>query len=264
MNYIKSIVFNILWNGNMTKDFKLTRRLQQSDPLSPYIFGLCLDKLSHMISDAINNKNWIPMKAGKNGPPISHLMFTDDLLLSGEAFERRINVTLESLNNFFQASGQKVNHTKTSIFFSHNVKLELMAKITTKSGFNLTNDLVIYLGIPLVHKKVTKNMYNFLVNKVQEKLTSWKANCFSMAKRVILFKAIISLLPTYSMQVSLILGQTLLEIDKHQRVFIWGHDRNIRKIHIIPQDSLCQPKLCKGLSIRNLQKMNIAFLMKLV
>lgn len=61
------------------------RDLRQGDPLSPYLFFLCMDKLSHIISKAVDDGHWKPMKMGRQGPQISHLMFADDLLLCAHA-----------------------------------------------------------------------------------------------------------------------------------------------------------------------------------
>ena len=53
------------------------------------------------------------------------------------------------------ASGQKINYTKTNIFFSKNVKANLRDKIIEKSGFTPSFDLGMYLGVSLIHKRVT-------------------------------------------------------------------------------------------------------------
>jgi len=53
--------------------------------MSPYIFVMCMDKLSHIILQDVDEGKWIPMKASRNGPTISHLMFAYDMLLLGKA-----------------------------------------------------------------------------------------------------------------------------------------------------------------------------------
>ena len=55
----------------------------------------------------------------------------------------------------------------------------------------------------------------------------------SMAGWIILAKLVIEALPTYTMQVTIILTITLNDIEKHQRPFIWGHETSNRKIHTI-------------------------------
>jgi hypothetical protein len=46
---------------------------------------MCIDKFSHLISQAVDKGDWIAARAGRGGSFVSHLMFADDLLLFGEA-----------------------------------------------------------------------------------------------------------------------------------------------------------------------------------
>lgn len=64
---------------------KPSRGLRQGALISPYNFVICMEKLSHLIADAVEEKAWIPIRAGRNGPSIAHLLFTDDIMLFAEA-----------------------------------------------------------------------------------------------------------------------------------------------------------------------------------
>lgn len=57
MHRVMSVETNIKWNGVKFEYFRLHRGIQQGDPISSYIFMLCLDKLSHLISHAVDNGN---------------------------------------------------------------------------------------------------------------------------------------------------------------------------------------------------------------
>jgi len=78
---IISPTFKILWNSNKTEEFSPTRGIRQGDPLSPYLFVICMEKLYHIIDDQVEANYWKHMRAGRSGPLISHLLFADDLLL---------------------------------------------------------------------------------------------------------------------------------------------------------------------------------------
>lgn len=71
----------VLWNGEASKTITPSRGIRQGDPLLPYIFVLCMERLSQLIYKATSEGDWCPLAAGKNGIRISHLLFTDDMLL---------------------------------------------------------------------------------------------------------------------------------------------------------------------------------------
>lgn len=48
----------LIWNGKITDTIKRTRGLRQGNPLSPYIFVLCLECLSYWIQLKVNEEVW--------------------------------------------------------------------------------------------------------------------------------------------------------------------------------------------------------------
>lgn len=79
--------------------------------------------------------NWKPLKAGKNGPEVSHLMFADDLLLFGQATTSQMHCMRETLKKFCDMSGQQVSIEKTSMFFSKGVPGHHRKYLVELSGF---------------------------------------------------------------------------------------------------------------------------------
>ena len=118
---ISSPSMQLLWNGSKLDVFILSRCIRQGDPLSPYLFVICMEKLAHLIQTHISNGSWRPIRLNKGGPPLSHLFFADDLIIFAEARLDQVQVINECLSNFCAASGQKVNVSKTRVFFSHNI-----------------------------------------------------------------------------------------------------------------------------------------------
>jgi hypothetical protein len=113
MEGVTSVQTNVKWNGVRADFFKTQRGIRQGDPMSPYLFVLCMeDMLSHIISEAVYDGDWI----------VSHLMFADDLLLFDQATGRQMQCVMNILNKFCLLSGQKVSIEKTSILFSNDVR----------------------------------------------------------------------------------------------------------------------------------------------
>lgn len=254
---ISSVKTNVMWNGNRSEFFNPERGIRPGDPLSPYIFVLCMDKLSHLISQAVDEGEWKPMRAGRNGPNISHLMFADDLLLFGIAKEPQMQCVLGVLNNFCLMLGQQIDHDKTNILFSKNVPNELRRTLLTQSGFRETFSLGKYLGVLILGRAPRKGDFQYIVEKVKLKLSGWKAKQLSFAGRVTLSKAVIQAIPIYPMMSTDIPRSCLQEIQKLQRAFVWGEEENQRKAHLINWKTLMNPKELGGLAIRNLSTMNV-------
>lgn len=125
MHRVTSVETNINWNGSRGEFFPPQHGIRQANLISPYLFVLCMDKLSHIIEHEVNQKNRKGVKVGKKGNNISHLMFADDLLLFGEANEKQMKSVTKSLSTFCNLSGQEVNKNKSSILFSNNVKIRM-------------------------------------------------------------------------------------------------------------------------------------------
>lgn len=157
-----------------TDSFKPARGLRQGDPLSPYLFVMCLERLCHLIETAVDAKEWKPISLSRGGPKLSHICFADDLILFAEASVNQIRVIRKVLERFCTASGQKVSLEKSKIFFSSNVSLDLEKLISDESGIKATRDLGKYLGMPVLHKRINKDTFGEFLEKVSSRLSGWK------------------------------------------------------------------------------------------
>ena len=136
----------------------MSRGIRQGDPLSPYIFFLCIERLSHAINLAVRNGSWCPICLSRNGVPLTHLFFADDLLLLAEASCNQSHVINNVLNIFCSCSRELISKQKTQVYFSKNVTAEKARKISDSLGFAATDNLGKYLGMHLLRNRVTSHL----------------------------------------------------------------------------------------------------------
>lgn len=147
----------------------------------------------------MDSKQWKAIKLSRSGPPISHLFFADDLILFGEARNSQAYVMKNILKAFCSISGQKVNVAKSKLLVSKNTPSSLARCISQQVEIPLTQDLGVYLGMPLLHGRATKRTYGFLVDKVRKRLSGWKSRLLSKAAKSILIQSVSSTIPVYAM-----------------------------------------------------------------
>ncbi|KAH0639276.1 hypothetical protein KY285_035862 [Solanum tuberosum] len=63
----------------------LSRGIRQGHHMSPYLFIICMERLSRDINRKVDNKSWYPIKTTNSGPKISHLFFVVDPTLFARA-----------------------------------------------------------------------------------------------------------------------------------------------------------------------------------
>lgn len=102
---VRSSAMKVLWNGNVTESFYPTRGIRQGDPMSPYLFVFCMERLGHLIQDKLQNRSWRPISLSKDGPPLSHLFFADDLFIFEEASREQAHLIQDVLQDFCTSSG---------------------------------------------------------------------------------------------------------------------------------------------------------------
>ena len=53
-------------------------------------------------------------------------------------------------------------------------------------GMMVTSDLGRYLGVPIIHGRITKQMYAYVVDKMKRRISDWSTKYLSMAGRLVL------------------------------------------------------------------------------
>lgn len=182
----------------------------------------------------LNEANlWDPMKASRNDPSFSHLFFMDDLVLFAQADRKNCCNVRETLDSFCELSGQKASLHKSKVYFSPNIDPNLREEMCVILGINSTPNLGKYLGVPLKLLGSSSQDFNFVIDKVQNKLQRWKSNLLSIAEQVVLSQSVIAAIPSYVMQGCMLPNRVLNGVDRINRNFLWGFIEEAKRMHMV-------------------------------
>ena len=166
------------------------------------------------------------------------------------------------LRKYELASGQKINATKTTIFFSKNVPMTIKELIQNSLGVPEIKEYEKYLGLPVVVGRNKKASLNYIKERVWGKLQGWKEKLLSQAGKEVLLKAVVQAIPTFAMSCFRLPVGLCQDIEMLIRKFWWGQRGERRKIHWKKWEVMCKPKMEGGLGFKDLCKFNEAMLAK--
>jgi hypothetical protein len=264
MMCIRTVKYSVIVNGNPCGIITPSRGIRQGDPISPYLFLLCAEVLSAMITRANGEGRLMGVPTSKRGPKISHLFFADDSLLFCRATLMQWNHLSSILKVYEETSGQKMNENKTAIFFSKNTtetdkeQIQWVARIPTNQRYDT------YLGLPTLVGRSRTKAFKSIAKKVWKRLQDWKIKFLSQADKEVLLKAVIQAIPTYCMGVFLLPKVLCSEINSQMAKFFWGHKEKDKCIHWMSWSKLSLSKAQGGMGFRDLSCFNKAMLAKQV
>jgi hypothetical protein len=120
MRCVTSVSFSVRVNGVLSDVFKPSRGIRQGDPISPYLFLLCAERLLCLLKGIGPVHLSRGVRVGVHSPWILHLLFADDCIIFSEASQRGATHLQEILEVYSRGSGQLVNRDKSAVFFSKN------------------------------------------------------------------------------------------------------------------------------------------------
>lgn len=257
MECVTSTSFSVSINGNTHGFFKGRRGLRQGDPLSPYLFILCLDYLSRMLKTASANPdfNFHP-KCGSL--KISHLAFADDLMLLARGDSGSIGILMDCLKGFGNCSGLNMNLQKSNIFLA-GLGPQHCDNILAESQLSLGTMPFRYLGIPMAASSLKVQDFSPFLAALNSLFNGWRGITLSYAGKVELIRSVLQGVHCFWLSIFPIPASINSIICSLCRQFLWGS-----KSAQVAWSEICLPLKEGGLSIRDLKAWNSALIAKIL
>ena len=212
----------IMNGGYSTGYFNIKRGVRQGDPLSPYLFLLCIETLAL----AIRRDNTIEgIQFGKH--EIKQILYADDISL----FVKNTN-SIKRLQYLFEefekVSGLKVNKGKTNFLW--------MGKDSDRPQIPLFGNLVQQikiLGVYFSRNVIIKEDLNFkeILSKIKRLLGWWKQRDLTQMGKIHLLKTYALSKLNYVSSLIVVPQWLFAEVEKITFEFLWsGKDRIKRNI----------------------------------
>jgi hypothetical protein len=116
-----------------------------------------------------------------------------------------------------------------------------------------------YLGLPISNRKLRRsNLLNW-VEKIADRLPSWKANLLNLAGRTTLVNSVLSGIPVYLLIALNVPSWVLKAIDKIRKAFLWKGRKEVNGGScLVAWDIVTRPRCLGGLGMPNLRFMGWA------
>ncbi|XP_072054162.1 uncharacterized protein [Arachis hypogaea] len=220
--------YNIYVNsdGSPSKPFKMERSLRQGDL---------------MIGEAVRNKRILPLLIGKDNIELSHLQFVDDTILFCPPEEETIRNYARLLRCFEMMLRLTINFDK-SILIPINCEGQWTYNMCNLLGCKDVSLLVRYLDISLGANPILVKTWKPITDKVEEKLSLWKAKVLNKAGKLVLIKSVLNSLPVYYLSLYKMSKAVAKKLISLQRRFLCSKEEGRNGVALVKWELVQAPK----------------------
>lgn len=180
---VKSVIFSVLINGSPEGYIRPERGIRQGDPLSPYLFILCAEALSHLMTKAMEQRKLLGVKIAIQAPAVNHLLFADDSLFFSLANKRSATTMKNIFQLYEKVSGHAINLRKSSITFGSRVTPAVQTQVRNILQIHNVGGIGKYLGLPEQFGNKKSDMLAYITDKVRAVTEGWKKSISHMEER---------------------------------------------------------------------------------
>ena len=162
MTCVSIVSYAFLDNGIPRGYLHPSKGLRQGDPLSSYLFLLCVEGLSALIAKNEREGLIQGISICSGASHNTNLLFANDSFLFAIVTMDECHQILLILRRYEVALGQMINLHKSEVSFSRNVKRNMHDSITFKLGVTRVTRHDIYLGLPTFVGRNRGQCFNFI------------------------------------------------------------------------------------------------------
>ncbi|XP_016185651.1 uncharacterized protein LOC107627320 [Arachis ipaensis] len=214
-----------------------------------------------IIENAVKNGRISSLLFGRDNIELSHLQFADDTILFCPSEENTVRNYQRLLRCFEIMSRLSINFEKSNLI-PVNCSQEWVSRMCQLLGCQEAALPVRYLGINLGANPRLVKTWKPVLDKVEEKLSLWKAKVLSKAGKLVLIKSVINSLPIYYLSLYKMPNMVARRIIALQRKFFWGKDDGRPGMALVKWEIVQAPKKLGGLGVGDAVVRNTALLFK--
>ncbi|KAH1129370.1 hypothetical protein J1N35_000748 [Gossypium stocksii] len=264
MHCVCSVSYTVGLNGERSDWFSPSRGLRQGDPLSPYLFLLCVEGFSTLLHEANQKGLMRGTFIGRERLSINHLFFADDCILFGDASEEGAHIVRNLILEYEQVSGQMMNFDKSLIYFSANVEANVQEIVTGILGVRIATNPEKYLGLPMMVGRKKRWGFAHFIDRFRKRIEGWNLWYLSIGGKEVFIKSVLQAIPVYVMQCFALPKIICRKLEGLLNKFLWANNKIVRGIHWSSWNVLCKPKCAGGMGFIDLFLFNQALLAKQV
>eukprot|EP00253_Pinus_taeda_P015318 PITA_15318 len=227
MGCISNVSFAVLINGAASPFFKSQRGLRQGCPLSPLLFLLVAEGLSRLIHRARRTNKLKGIEVAIN-LYITHLLFVDDILIFSNGSHEELKEYKNIIDLFMKATGMQLNYGKSQLK-------------------------------PDAYKKED---WNWLIAKIEARISHWSFRWLSRAGRLTLLKSVLLAIPVYWAALTWIPKGIMEKIRRLCCRFLWAGSNEKSVLPWVAWDKIARPKDWGGWGIKRLPEFSLSLAAK--
>jgi exonuclease III len=225
---------NIISNGHFSTPFTLERGCRQGDPISPYIFVLCVEILGIAVRQNKQLKGidlW--------GEEFTINQYADDTYLFLDGSEQSMSEAYKVLDWFYEVSGLKANIEKTKVLWIGSMEDSDRRFCRENCPEWITDGRFTALGVKFNIKLNKMTSENLLpkINSIKRLLNIWKARNLTPLGKITVIKSLALPIITHLLTVLPDPDQSILkDIEDIFYHFIWNKPKGKVKKNLLKQE----------------------------